>query len=169
VIHDTDLIDTLVARIKAATWTPEGVAQDVVRVWGGDVHADLVKADQLLVQLWPQLQAHRRVSRGGSWDLSFTVSIGFYFRCSSQQITEIDTRLQAFDSLLVGESAGLGSELFDVVEITKDGDSAVFCRGEEISWPIRPDPTILQRKAPSGTEGYTGLVASQANMTYTRH
>lgn len=170
-IHDVDLIDVLVSRIEAAAkWAPEGVASVVVRVWGGDVHADAVKPNELLVQLWPQQQTHTKTSRGGTWDLSLTVSIGFYFRCSSQQISEVDERLQAFDRLLVSEEPGLGSDLLDVVDVSKADATETFIRGPEISWPIRPDPRLLQRMAPKDSvEGYTGLVASQANMTYTRH
>ena len=171
-IHDADLIDVLVSRIQQATWAPEGVACDVVRVWGGDVHAERLKENGLLVQLWPQRQQHRRISRGGSWDLSLTVSIGFYFRCSAGgSISEIDQRLQAFDKLLCGDDP-LGSELFDVVDVTRDSETETFCREPLIEWPIRPDTGILNRKDPSTTlanaEGYTGIVASQANMIYTR-
>lgn len=168
-IHDVDLIEVLVSRIQAAEWAPEGVASEVVRVWGGDVFADAVKPNELLVQLWPQQQTHTKTSRGGTWDLSLTVSIGFYFRCSSQRISEVDERLQAFDRLLVGEKPGLGSDLLDVVGVTQGDETDTFVRGPEISWPIRPDVRLLQRMAPKdGVEGYTGLVASQANMTYVR-
>lgn len=169
-IHDTDLIDVLVARLKTSHWAAQQVG-DIRRVWGGDVHADQVKPGQLLVQLWPQGQTHERPQRAGRWALTVSLSIGFYFRVSSQTMQEVDAALQSFDRLLVSDEEGLGGDLLDAVVVTKstatETESLTFVREPQITWSVRPDRERLQRIQPDGDrEAYSGLCQSQAEMTY---
>ena len=163
-IHDTDLIDGLVTLIKSSGWCDSSKVADVRRVWGGDVHESSVPVGQILVQLWPQTQQHDRIERAGPWNPTITLSVGFYFRVSSQTMQEVDAALQSYDELLVGESS---RELLDVIQITKGDDSLEFVRQSPVTWTVRPDRDRLQRIQPDGeVEKYTGLCQCQVELTY---
>lgn len=163
-IHDTDLLNGLVARIKAADWIDSSKIADVRRVWGGDVHLSVIPAGQILVQLWPQSQVHNRRERAGAWSPTISLSIGFYFRVESQTIAEVDAALKSFDGLLVGPDS---NDLLDVIDVTRDGETVTFVREPQVTWSVRPDRERLQRMVPSNDqEQYTGICQCQAEMTY---
>lgn len=164
-IHDVDLIESLVAQLKAAAWVPSDLTADVRRVWGGDVHMDQLKDRLLLVQLWPQDGAkHERRARAGEWSLLANVSVGFYLRVSSISIGEVDAVMRALDELAV-------AEWWDVVLVnsTDKTEAAYFCREPSVTWSVRPNREQLQRAVPGGdAEQYTGVIQAQVDMVYRR-
>jgi hypothetical protein len=163
VIHDVDLIESLVAQIKAAAWVPSDLTADVRRVWGGDVHQSQLLDRLLVVQLWPQDgHKHERRARAGDWSLAVNVSIGFYLRVSSISIGEVDAVMRALDELAVAEWWNVV-----LVESADKTESAYFCREPSVTWPVRPNREQLQRAVPDGdAEQYTGVIQAQLDMTY---
>jgi len=165
VIHDIDLIEMLVAQIKAVQWVPSDLTADVRRVWGGDVHTDQLTDRLIVVQLWPQDgQKHERRARAGEWSSIVNVSVGFCSRVTSISQQEVDSLLCAIDDLAV-------QEWWDQVLVrSSDGtDSAWFCREPSFTWSVRPNREQLQRSLPDGDrEHYTGIIQTQVDMTYRR-
>lgn len=168
-IHDTDLIDRLVALIASASWSSTPVSS-VKRVWKGEIDETEISAGSIAVQLWPDQQRHRRITRAGIWSLDVDVGIVFWSRMVNATLAEIDVAMHAYDGLLIGPESSLGSELLDVVEVTVGDEVGEFVREGEIGWPVRPNLERLQRLKPvSGVEKYTGLLQAQALLSYTRH
>jgi hypothetical protein len=168
-LHDTDLIDRLVTLIGSAEWSSTTVSS-VKRVWNGQIAEEEIAAGSIAVQLWPDQQRHRRITRAGIWSLEVDVGIVFWSRMVNATLAEIDLAMHAYDGLLIGPAIGLGSELLDVVEVTVNDEVATFCREGEIGWPVRPNLERLQRLKPvAGVEKYTGLLQAQALLSYTRH
>ncbi len=164
-LHDTDLIDDLVARLKQGGWLPGDLTADVRRVWGGDVHEGQLVDRRLLVQLWPQDgQKHERRARAGDWSLSVSVSVGFYLRVSSQSMAEVDSLMHALDELVVAEWWNLRQ-----VESLDKSESELFAREPSLTWSVRPSREALQRLVPEGDqERYTGIIQAQCDMAWRR-
>lgn len=169
-LHDSDLIDTLVALCQAQPWSVE--VADIRRVWGGDVTEAEIPTGRAIVQLWPDSQRHNRsTGRAAPWSLQVAVGVMFAVRLQSSTIAEVDAWMRSFDELLISDTAGLGSTVFDQVTVTTTrglGESALFVRAPSMEWPVRPNIEKLQRLAPEGDGGeqYTGLLHTQAIMTY---
>lgn len=164
-IHDVDLIESLVAQIKAAAWVPSDLTADVRRVWCGDLHLDQLRDRLLVVQLWPQDgQKHERRARAGEWSLVVNVSVGFYLRVTSISIGEVDAVMRSIDELAV-------SEFWDTVLVQSSDktEAAYFCREPSVTWSLRPNREQLQRVVGDGSEEqYTGIIQTQLDMAYRR-
>jgi len=142
----------------------------VNRVWNGQIAEEEIAAGSIAVQLWPDQQRHRRITRAGIWSLDVDVGIVFWTRMVNATLADIDVAMHAYDGLLIGPESGLGSELLDVVAVTVGDEVGTFVREREIGWPVRPNLERLQRLKPaSGVERYTGLLQAQALLSYTRH
>lgn len=171
-IYDTDLVDTLVTLIQSRSWSPQAKVADVRRVWNGEVFAEDLPPNEIVVQLWPDDQRNNRLAAASPWSARIDVGICFWTKVDSLTIAEVDQIMHTIDDLVLSSKPTLGRHLFDEVPVAatdQSSDLMTFVRQNEIGWPVRPNRERLQRQRPDdemGIERYAGIIQVQALLTY---